>query len=87
MSDPLHSPPGTHQIQTKVLAQPYSPHYQLLPQPRTKPPRFLLAEDDTILARNLTKSVGRQIIASLLLSKSHPELFNPIHEAVKNSGV
>jgi len=66
------------QLQPSWLTPPSSPtttsrsnltmKYSLIPQPRTSPPRYMIADGDTIIARNLLRSTARRVIAALLLS-------------------
>jgi hypothetical protein len=61
--------------------------YSLIPQRRTSPPRYMIADGDTIIARNLLRSNARRIIAALLLSDLHPELLQAQIKLLSDSGI
>lgn len=61
--------------------------YSLIPQPRTSPPRYMIADGDTIIARGLLRSTARRIIAALLLSDLHPEQHQLQLKLLSDSGI
>ena len=60
--------------------------YEILTEPRTKPIRYMIAHDDKIIARGMTKATARNITTALMLAEKRPEEFQVNLSRLKNSG-
>ena len=74
-SDPTtHSPPQQHSFQMAL-------------QPRSKPPRYLVIENDNVILRDQTRSSARRIIAALILADLHKPEHSTIVKRLNNEGI
>lgn len=47
-------------------------NYIRLTEPSTRPVRYMIAKNDTIIARGMTKAVAYQIMAALMIADLNP---------------
>lgn len=64
-----------------------NPKYLIVPQPSSKPPRFMLVINDRIVAKSLLRSDARQIITALETACLHPDLAKTINEKLLSAGL
>lgn len=72
-------------INTQTIPRRMNP-YLIIPQPSTKPQRYMIARNDTIIAKSLTRVEARHIIACCTIAELEPDKVERAKEYLANSG-